>query len=411
MYKRILILLLFSQVLFWGGCSGKQSGNTLAKQAVIDRTDSCQLSPQHTYQIFIPAVDKSCTNWPVMILIDPHGDGKYAIDQFKEAAKKYPVILVASNLIKNNYSGYIQSIDELIADVKSKYPVGNTIYISGFSGGARMAIDYATNHRVNGIIACGALAQHEQITAVRCPLMAIVGLDDFNFIEAAQYVVDPLSIPQNLLIELTNASHSWPEKGLLTRAMGYLQLSSGESNTCFSTKSLVKAYVAEQKSCIDSFIRSKEALKAAMVARNMAISKTFEKSSSFQPIYAKLIEGNECIQQQEKLSVSLRFENEVRQAYFKALHQKDSLWWRNEITSLNSKIESEPNLYSQMAFRRIKGFLGIVCYSLSNQYVAGKDTEKLEQILAVYRMVEPNNADMLNFSAALEKMKGSTKRK
>ena len=86
---------------------------------------------------------------------------------------QYPAVLIASNLVKNGFDGYDGAIQTLIDDVHQKYPVGEVVFITGFSGGARMALGYALVHPVNGLILCGALANADQLNAVHCP--------DFNF--------------------------------------------------------------------------------------------------------------------------------------------------------------------------------------------------------------------------------------
>ena len=375
--------------------------------AQINKTDSCQINTQHTYAIFIPAVEKTYKQLPLLVVIDPHGSGKYALTQFKEAATKYSVLMVSSNLVKNNYAGYLQALDELVQDVRSKYPVGNTIYLAGFSGGARMAIGYASKHPVNGVIACGALAQPEEIKAVNCPIYAITGMDDFNFVEAARFVLNPDKIPSNLLIEITHASHAWPEKEVLTNALGYLSLSANTPGMAPQPKSLTKAYVWQQKSRIDSLVNDAEILQAILLSRNMSLVSAFEKKGDFKSTYLKLLNEPVFAAQKEALSKSIQFELKVRDAYYNALQQKDTLWWGKEINSLQLKINSEKNLFARMAYKRIKGFLGIVCYSLGNRYASTKDLINLEKILSVYRMLEPGNSDMFFFSALDAQWRGN----
>ena len=340
-----------------------------------------------------------------MVVIDPHGDGKLAIKQFKEAAQTYAVVLIASNLVKNDVTGYLQLLDELIVDAKSKYPVGNTLYFGGFSGGARMSLDYAMSRRTNGVIACGALAAAEQIKAIHCPVMAIVGMDDFNFIEAAQYIINPAGIPQNLSIETTRASHSWPESGLLAHATGYLRLSSGENSTCLDKNSLLKSYVSEQTARLISLSQSKDELNAMLLARNLSISNTFESLGSFRSRYEKLVTQEAFVQQRDNLVKNLRFELSIRDQYYKALQGKDSVWWRKEILELNTKLNTEKDRQRNLVYHRIKGFLGVACYSMCNRATSQKEVSVLEQVVPVYRLLEPDNPDQLYYSAVLAHLK------
>jgi len=336
-----------------------------------------------------------------MIVIDPHGDGKLAIKQFKEAANTYPMVLIASNGIKNNVSGYLQLIDELISDAKSKYPVGSTIYFGGFSGGARMALDYVLNRNADGVIACGALANHDLIKAINCRIMAIVGTDDFNFIESAQFIIHPETIPQNLAIITTNASHSWPESGLLTQATGYLRLSSGENKTCKDANLLLKTYLAKQTGKFNALSQAKDELNAMLLARNFSLSKIFDPQGSFRSRYEKLVKQDAFVQQRDNLTTNLQFEVSFRDQYYKALQEKDSVWWKNEIKELNLKISTEKNGQRNLVYHRIKGFLGVACYSICSRATTQKDQTMLEQVVPVYRLLEPENPDQLYYSAVL----------
>ena len=340
-----------------------------------------------------------------MIVIDPHGDGKLAIKHFKEVAQTYDLVLIASNLIRNNVSGYLQLIDELINDAKSKYPVGNTIYLGGFSGGARMALDFALNRKVGGVIACGALAEPDQVSATNCRIVSIVGMDDFNFIESARFIIHPESMPQNLDIMTTDASHSWPNPNQLNEAIGYLSLSSGEKNICFDANALVKSFVVEQTARLNSLSQSGDQMNAMLLARNLSLSRTFESLGSFRSRYNNLVKEDAFLKQRDNLITNLRFELSLCDQYSKSLQEKDSIWWKNEIKGLNSKITTEKDLQKKMVYHRIKGFLGVVCYSMCSRAAGQKDTAALDQIILVYRFLEPDNPDQFYFSAVQAHLK------
>lgn len=392
-------LILFA---FFFVCSKVAStDNSNVKQKEINRTETCQNHPAHTYQVFVPALDVSCKKLPLMVVIDPHGDGKLAIKQFKEAAQIYPMVLIASNQIKNNVSGYPQLLDELIADAKAKYPLGNTIYLGGFSGGARMALDYAMNRSVDGVIACGALAEPDQIKAINCRIMAIVGMDDFNFIESARFIIEPETIPQNLALVTTEASHSWPNTGQLKQASGYMTLFSGENNSCLDTNLLLKTYLAEQTAKLNSLTQSGDELNAMLLERNLSLSKSFDPKGSFHSQYGKQVKEEAFLKQRDNLIANLRFESSARDQYYQALQKKDSVWWKNEIKDLNSKISTEKDRQRNLVYGRIKGFLGVACYSICSHTANQKEVSVLKQVVPVYQLLEPENPDQLYYSAVL----------
>jgi poly(3-hydroxybutyrate) depolymerase len=154
----------------------------------IEQTDSCVLNRQHVYEVYVPAREKATQRLPLVILLDPHGDGRLAIEHFRNGADRYALVLAASDLIKNNFPGYQDAISELIGEVRKKYPVNQVVCWSGFSGGARMALDYASIIGWQGVLVSGALDTPDRIRMMTCPVLSLAGLGDFNLAETATYL-------------------------------------------------------------------------------------------------------------------------------------------------------------------------------------------------------------------------------
>jgi hypothetical protein len=388
--------------------SGQSQSAVRATNKGKDKVETCRSNPKHTYQVFVPTVEKSGMRFPLLVLIDPHGNGKLAVSGFKEAALKYQVMAVGSNLVQNNDPSFMREIEELIADVKSRYQTGSEVYLGGFSGGARMAIDFASVHKVNGVIACGALAGAEQISHLNCRIVSVIGMSDFNFMETVPFILDPFQMPSNLLVELTGSSHSWSDKKFLQLAAGYLLLADNQDNL-EDNPQRIKEFVNAQKHRIDSLIKVNDMIQAVMTALNMAKIETLEKEGSFRAFAEKLMQDKNYKLQVDKLSKCIQFETKIREAYFDALTNKDSVWWGREINALNTEIKSGKDNMNRMMYQRIKSFLGIVCYSLCQRFAAAQNADKLKQTLAVYRIVEPDNPEIIKFAGILVHMNGSRK--
>ena len=370
-----LLCILFLGSIF----SCNETGNAKIESLnFIEKTDSCQANPNHRYETIFPGQKSRLEKLPLLVIIDAHGSGKFALNKFKYAANQYPAILVASNYVKNGFVNYAAEIQILITDVKQKYPVGETLFLTGFSGGARMALGYSLSHQTNGLILCGALANANEINAVHCPVISISGMDDFNFIETAQYLFQDESIPANLKIELTNESHDWPDSLMLSNAFGFLQLSK-ENMDNSAKKSKLKSYNKQQHVRIDSLVESGVYLKAIQIARNMAITKPFNNEETFSKIYNELKSDQKYLDQLNRLRTNFNIELKARQPYIDAFSTKDSLWWKNEIESIDKKIASEKDQFAIDMYHRIKGFWGIACYSLGNQAIKNKDTNDAEK--------------------------------
>jgi len=402
-----LILLLYS-MLFCGlvSCSGAGKSNEIVQQ--VEKTDSCKLDVKNTYEVYVPKRGNSAEKLPLLVIIDSHGSGKFALDKFKRAAIQYPTILIASNLVKNGFEGYEEAIRTLIDDVRQKYPTGKTVFLTGFSGGARMVLGYAQSHPVNGLILCGALANADQINALHCPVLSISGMDDFNFMETAQYLFQEQSTPVNLKIELTNASHSWPDSLMLGNALGFLRFSGQTADIPSLSKSQLTMYCQHQMTRINSLKQQGDLLKATLVARNMALTEPFNSDKTFETTYNGLKTDPEYIGQLNRLGKCLNFENSVRQPYLEDFQTKDVTWWKNEISTTNEKIKTEKDSYTRDMYRRIKGFWGIASYSLCKQAIQGQNAETLNKILSIYSLLEPENPDMFYFSAFPSLWKGNS---
>ena len=388
--------ILFT-VLFFELVSCAYSGKSKEISEAVSKTDTCKSDSQNTYEVYIPERNNADEKLPLLIILDAHGNGAFAIDKFKLSARNFPAILVASNLVKNGFVNYESAIETLIKDVKQKYPVSDFVFMTGFSGGARMALGYVQTHQLNGLILCGALADAGQINSLNCLVYAISGTDDFNFIETAQYLFQEQKIPQNLKIELTNESHNWPDSLLLSNVVGFLYLSN--QNSTMVRKSQTKDFCQTQIAQIEILEKSIDFLKAATIARNMSTTAPFNSDKTFASKYSDLVARPEYTSQLNRLKDCLNFEIKARQLYIDAFSTKDSSWWKNEIRMLKEKINTEPDSFKKDMFFRIKGFLGIVCYSLGNQAVKEHNAEMLKKIVSVYRTLEPENPYVLYFSA------------
>ncbi len=361
--------------------------------------DSSTIEGVHRYMVYIPSTQVDCKELPLLLIIDPHAGAAKALAEFIPGAEKYKYILVASATLKNNYPEFAHAINILLDDVKSKYPINSSIYIAGFSGGARMALNYAQYTPVMGIIACGALTSPDQINAVQSPVIAIAGMADFNFIETAQYIFKPEEAPTNLRLEITEEIHTWPSADLLSNAMGYFQAINKRGNPCGENDRWRKRFTTEQKERIDSLIIEGNILNADLIARNMSAIKGKSKHEDFTALQKSIESSSDYMAILAQLKESIRFELDVRNAYYDALQSKNAVWWEKELSSLQSKMEEDKDYFRGLTYQRIKGFIGIMCYSLCNNSLRLNDFINSERLLSIYQLVEPENIDMLYFYA------------
>jgi hypothetical protein len=369
---------------------------------------TCQSEKQHSYALYIPSHDSTCSSLPLLIVLDPHGSGSSVINRFKPLSEKFKIIIAASNLIKNNYPDFNQSILNLVQDVKNKYGAGNTLYISGFSGGARMAIAYAQSNKTDGIMACGALAQKDELIKCNTTIYSIMGMSDFNFPEIAQFIFAPETKPKNLSLEIAGEIHEWPDSSVLLRGIGYLLYNTVKEADCISSNKLI---VEELENTFlaraTDFKKEKEFIKAKLLYDNLSESKIHSQKKLIKEKLDSLLNCSDYKYELEQFKKTLAFEMKLREAYYNTLIKNDDQWWDQEIKNLNLQMEKTNNKYELLVYKRIKAYLGILCYSLTRNSFSNNDFAYTEKILHVYKLIEPHNADMFFYSAVLNLKKGN----
>ena len=390
-------LIIPAILLLWISCGNKPHASS--SQPVL-KTDTCNSDHNHTYSVYIPAHTQECDIMPLVIVIDPHGSGSYAISHFIEAAESYKFILGASNLIKNNYTGYGNAIEVLMRDIKDKYPVNDEIYLAGFSGGARMVLSFAQDHQLNGVLACGALAPKDQLEAINTSIYALSGRADFNFPEVANFILDETDKPSNLKIQLTSEMHQWPSSKDISQALGWLYLSDMPADKrCISHSAILKDYAATGKKLVDSLLQNKQYIQIKMLCHNMLGIKDIPERHYFKETAESADNDPALLAEISRLRKSLQFEYKIREAYYSAFSSKDIIWWTREINYLNTRTKDSSDMAMQFALKRIKAFLGIICYTLTNNALRTNDLNTASKTLEIYKLVEPANPDMSYFFA------------
>lgn len=390
------IVIYFSSVIIFVSCTPKK--NQL--QPAILKTETCSRDPQNTYSLYIPGHEAGCSEMPLVIILDSKGLGSSAIQKFIKCAESYKCVLAASNLVKNNYGDFAGAVETLITDVRAKYPIGKNIYLVGFSGGARMALTIAQIRKVNGVLACGALASEEEVRSINTNIFAIFGIGDFNFYEAANFFLDPNGYPSNLKLELTSSTHEWPSENTLTHALGLLIFSDyPKGSTCINKKSILKDYSAGCKRRLDSLMEAGDYLTAYFICSNFQNLTDLPEKKYFTSNY-KMLNNNPKLQNEiMQVKTSMQIEFKARDAYNKVLLQHTPEWWKQEIAILDQQINQEKDKYKAFAYKRIRAFLGILCYSVTNNSLKTEHLNDAEKVLDLYRLLEPKNPDMFYFTA------------
>jgi len=138
-------------------CQTAQSPLPPAGQ-IIDVT--CEGDSAQSYAMYLPSTYSAAKHWPMIYFFDPGGVGRRPIELYKNLAEKYGFVMAGSNNSRNFSSDQSRILNALWVDTHRRFALDARLtYVSGFSGGARVAGSMALNCaqcRIAGVIANGA---------------------------------------------------------------------------------------------------------------------------------------------------------------------------------------------------------------------------------------------------------------
>jgi hypothetical protein len=104
------------------------------------------------------------------------------------------------------------------------------------------------------------------------------------------------------------------------------------------------------------------------------------------------------IQKNEQLKL---MEGQLKNQYIQSFNTKDMEWWKAEISGLVSKTKAGDDLPTRQMYSRMKGFLGIVCYSFTSKNINENNIDLAKKCVAIYEALEPQNPDCFFYKALL----------
>ena len=361
--------------------------------------DSCKMEPDHQYYLVRPDLLNSGQKFPLVIVIDPHGDAYSAIQKFKDALKDIPIIVAGSKKLRNNYTGFEVSLKNLNNDLLAKYPVDpEKVVVAGFSGGARMALYYGMMNPVKGIIMFGAGPGQQMEGFEQKQIYGVSGTRDFNYIEQYRPLFQDIGAKNNYICDYFRGTHGWPPERYIREAVVFCLREGSESFRALSLE-LSEKFLEESDSLQkenELFFAGKALEKAWYFAEGNPQQKTLSrKINTFRS-------NPDWMAYQGKIESLLRTENKMKHLYAEHLVDPDTIWWSKELNSLFTQIEVCPDPAEKDYYYRLKGFLGIYLYSKIKALLNEKSSgDIMGRLIWIYEQVEPDSKDLEQFKIML----------
>jgi predicted esterase len=190
---------------------------------------NCISDTSKSYALYLPTDYDTSKSLPVIIFFDAHARGRLPLKLYKLLSNEYHFILAGSNNSQNgmDVNTTQQIASTLLNDIQQRVNINpKLIYVSGFSGGAKVACTFAfSNSSIRGVIACAA-PFGEQLGAVsnHPDVFMAVGNQDFNLTGVVQ--ADNALAASNFIHQLVifNGKHDWCDTHTFDLAMQWIQL-------------------------------------------------------------------------------------------------------------------------------------------------------------------------------------------
>lgn len=113
------------------------------------------------YYLYLPKSLEQGKKHPVVFVMNPGGGGAGTTGSYEAGAERNQWIIAVSKESKNGFAQSGQAISAMIESVKKTLPIDeDRMYLSGFSGGSRMAFELSDKYKgMAGLIPCGAGGQ------------------------------------------------------------------------------------------------------------------------------------------------------------------------------------------------------------------------------------------------------------
>ncbi len=369
-----------------------------------------QARPDQSYAAFLPTGYTPDRRWPTIFCLDPRARGRIAIERFVQAADKYGYIVVCSNNSRNGLDGpsVTQIFTDFWGDAHTRFSIDEKrTYAAGFSGGARLAVTFASRCRgcFAGVIAGGAGFPGDIApdTKMSFAFFGVAGVDDFNFGELLnlEKKLSGLSVPHRF--EAISGGHEWTSKEAIQDAVAWLTLQAMKAELTIrdekfideqlTFRTTVAARLFAEQQFADSFRAYRSIARDFGGLRdvNVAIEKSYQLAKTDQFRKEEKAQDDDYRRQ-------LREAGEIRSLWLKPFNPAETRSFRSEasvrITELRKKKEGNIDSRDRRLARRILSLLLVEAFEAAQPSLQANDYNSALANFQLAQEIEPKSANV-----------------
>ncbi|OOG67156.1 hypothetical protein B0E44_14115 [Flavobacterium sp. A45] len=372
----------------------------MPKGVIVDSVKIAN-TDNESYAVYLPKQYKREVPSAIVFIFDPEGRGKIGIEPFVLAAETYKYILVCSNNSKNGPTDVnLEIANRLFESVSTEYNLNpSELYISGFSGGARLASSIAVNSvAFQGVIACGASFYAVDKFALQDASFSYVGMvgdTDMNYQEMIRNEewLNKMMVKNTLFV--SHQGHTWPSQKEMLRAFDWLQIQAFKNSIRKSNETTIKKIYEDNLNIADSLKGNSEMILAiAEYERcNVINDSKDEKIKTIIESIKKSKEYKNQIAKRDEISV---LENEITNSIFDqfdkelkvAKSDNDFKFWKTELKKLEDRKTKSKDIAIKNMVDRLQFMTKALVYETAQENKRSFQNDKLLYCIELEKVIQ-----------------------
>ncbi|MEO9512858.1 MAG: hypothetical protein ABJN84_16410 [Flavobacteriaceae bacterium] len=371
-------------------CSGITAlGQSLFETGKVHDSVPVSGTKDETFALYLPKSFNPDSLSSIIFIFDPAARGARGIKPFIPAAEKYGHLVICSNNSRNGrYDRNFNIANRLFSHTFNNFLIKqNEMYLSGFSGGSRLASAIATlTNRFAGVVGCGAgfsnVREHKP-SVQKYAYVGLCGDRDMNYKEMLGDK-DFLSLLKfNSTLITYEDDHSWPPPKQILRAFDWLALQQLKKSSPIDTLDIFNLYRSDYKK-IKEFETDGELLYASeQYDRVLKSYQGLIKMDSLRKQQKELLTSKAHKKKSTSLAIALKTEQKLSgklttQMITDFITPKETNfgWWEKELNKLNALADKEDVEIEKMV-SRLKFDLYVRAYSTKNEMLYNSNKEQV----------------------------------
>ncbi len=343
-----------------------QPGSEPAPGQLVERI-ICRQDAEQSYALYLPSNYQAGKTWPVILALDPGARGEFPVEAFREAAEKYGYILIGSNNSRNGPMAVGgAALHAMWEDAFERFSLDTErIYLTGFSGGARMAGRFALlSKRVRGVILCGAGFDLPELgEEIPFSVLLLSGNWDSNYLELKTLNADLLKRKARGRLIAFDGGHLWPSPSVCEQALQWLEIGAFRDGIQPSDSTLVDSLYKQELKRGATLEGSRQFFNAYLTYLDLKTDmEGLRELSEVEKRIAQLEGSNRLrssLEEAQRLEkIERRYIKDFLREFFREKPKKRLNWWQDKLDSI-TKMEQkkEEDQEYQLLVRRLREFI------------------------------------------------------